>query len=40
VFTSGPAANLMRADTLEEIDGVATGIAAHPNGDVPISFAS
>lgn len=36
---NGPAADLMRPDTLEEIYGIPMGIVPHPLGGTPISFA-
>jgi ferric hydroxamate transport system ATP-binding protein len=39
LLTNGPAAELMRPDTLEDIYGVPMGIVAHPQGGMPISFA-
>jgi ferric hydroxamate transport system ATP-binding protein len=39
LLTSGPAVDLLRSDTLEEIYGVPMGIVPHPKGGAPISFA-
>lgn len=39
LLTSGPSAELMRSDTLEDIYGIPMGIVPHPHGGTPISFA-
>ncbi|GAB5097891.1 ATP-binding cassette domain-containing protein [Caballeronia sp. HLA56] len=39
LLTSGPAVELMRAETLEAIYGIPMGIVPHPRGGTPISFA-
>jgi ABC-type cobalamin/Fe3+-siderophores transport system ATPase subunit len=37
MLTSGPAADPLRSDTLEEIYGVPMGIVPHPKGGAPVS---
>ncbi|MDE1182635.1 ATP-binding cassette domain-containing protein [Paraburkholderia sp.] len=39
LLASGPAADLMRADTLSAIYGIPMGTVPHPHGGAPISFA-
>ncbi|WP_250517856.1 ATP-binding cassette domain-containing protein [Caballeronia sp. INDeC2] len=39
LLTSGPSADLMRADTLEAIYGIPMGIVPNPRDGTPISFA-